>query len=1119
MKFIQHFICTIVLFAGVAYGQNERIITGNVTSSSDKMPLPGASVFIPSKVVTSETAVKGILESVGIGVVADFDGNFTISVPQGTKQLAVSFIGFETKIITLSEAKNHYNIALEEETNALQEVVVTGYQKIEKRKLTSAVVKVDSKDIIQAGVASIDQLLQGQVAGMVTTVGSGAPGELAKIRIRGTASLSGSQDPLWVVDGLPLEGNEAPDLTKGNIDELKNYSIAGINPDDIQDITILKDAAATAIYGARAANGVIVVTTKKGKKGNMKINISANTFVTQRPDFDKLNLMNANEKVDFELYLASRKDLTYRNDKGAIARILKQDNAYDTYQNQGFSALPTQTQQAINALRENNAHWDKLLYRNAFNKQYTASISGGNDQNDYYFSLGYYDEEGTTTGTGFQRYNLSLNNTFRITDKFKIGTSVLASQTDKESYLSDTDRFTNPSNYSRDVNPYFFPYDEKGHFAFDKDIQGYSDRYVPFNLLQERQNTAYTLKNLSLKAILDLEYKIWNNLTFVSQFGLQRDQDKTEKFANKETYFTRKYRESSRYYDSSTRTYKYFLPEGGIIQNWNSDFFQYNWKNTLQYALNFNNLHEIDLLVGSELRYNQVIGVHTKGFGFNEKNLTTQGIVFNNSDNANSSLYRTYLKNDNENAFVSFYATGSYTYNRKYTIFGSLRSDGSNLFGVDPKYRYLPLWSLSGSWLVSEESFLKDNTFVPYLRLRASYGFQGNIDKNTSPFVVGNYQNHTFLPGYNQSTINVTSPPNNKLRWEKTENYNVGFDAGFFNNRIRLAGDWYQRKSTDLIGLRALPLENGFNSTTVNWAQVSNKGYEISLSTQNIKTDNFDWKTTISFSHNKSHVDRIQVKENDRMPSREGLPVNAIFALKTNGLDANGLPQFIDKEGKSTSIIEHFKLYDPWELFLPGEMTESKLTPKEIRELYTFMGDRDPKFSGGIINTFRYGNIDLTINANFNLEQTMVRTAPYNPAQIDRGLNYSRDVLNAWTPDNQQTHMPRIIGQSTLTGDDWMAYKWLSGSDATYGMSTIASLDTWVKQMSYLRISSIRLGYTLPQEFSKRIGFDNFRLSIEGRNLMVFSTDYSGFFDPETYGNIYAQPLAKSLTVGLNLSF
>ena len=1112
MKKILHALLLFLAIAG--YSQETRTITGIIQDEADLSPIPGASIFVENNSISNKTAMAGIIQSEAIGTTTDFDGKFSLKIAKNITSLRVTFMGYKSYTLELDGQKN-YTVNLKSETAKLQEVVVTGYQKIEKRKLTAAVTKIDMAAIQQTGVSSIDQLLVGQIAGVAVSTPSGAPGAPAKIRIRGTASLNGTQDPLWVLDGLPLESNEVPkNYDKDNIDNLTNYSIAGLNPDDIKDITILKDAAATAIYGARAANGVIVITTKRGKAGKMVVSFNTNTFITQRPKFSKLNLMNASEKVDLELNMASRPELTYRDTGGDISRILNGSGELDAYRTGGFSALTPATQQSINSLRGNNTNWGNLLYQTAINTQHGLSLSGGGEKSDYYFSVGYFDEKGTTVGTGFKRYNLTLKNNYEITDKFKVGIGIFGSENKTTSYLTDTDAFTNPANYSRNVNPYLTPYNADGSYKYDQDIAGYSERYVPFNFLEERANTSYDLKTRALKALLDAEYKITKDLKVTSQLGLQLDNTSSEKYAAKDTYYTRKQREKTRYF--SNGAFNYFLPVGGIIQNTNTDFFQYNLKTMVHYNKTFNEKHEVEAMVGNELRRNYNTSVSTKGFGFDKNNLTTQQILFPNTTNINNPDYRTYTKTDNENAFASFFATASYTYDRKYSVFGSVRYDGSDLFGVDPKYKYLPLWSTSASWAVSEEDFLKDNLTLSNLRLRASYGLQGNIDKNTSPYVMGTNGSVVILPGQTEPIINVDSPPNEKLRWEKTTNTNVGADIGLFNNRISIVTDLYGRKSTDLIGLRSLPLENGFEYTNMNWAQVSNKGYEITLSTKNIDRPNFKWNTSINFSHNKSNVDRIAVRDTDYFPSREGRPVNAVFGFKTNGIDENGYPLFVNKKGETVNTQTFFGLYDPFADFFPGELTQSKLTSSEFRDLFTYLGDRDPKFTGGLTNTFKVHNFDLTIAASFNIKQTVTRTPPYNGTLVDRGQNYSRDILDAWSPTNTSSNLPAINGKDLSAGDSYMAYLWYSGANQ---ITTLNYLDTWVSEMSYMRLSSIRLGYTFPKAFTDQINIASIRFNVEARNLFVISSDYKGYFDPETFGNIYAQPVPKSFTLGCNVTF
>ncbi|KFF23695.1 SusC/RagA family TonB-linked outer membrane protein [Chryseobacterium vrystaatense] len=1100
-----------LLAAQVALAQEKKTITGKIEDGNTTTVISGASVKIETQSVSTKTDLVGIIESVSVGTVTDSNGKFILEIPADTKSVLVSYPGYESRVIQISEGQTNYTVRLIPEVsdkNKIQEVIITGYQKIEKRKQTSAVSTVKMDNINQAGVASVDQMLSGQVAGVVVTPQTGSPGGPAKIRIRGTASLSGTQDPLWVVDGLPLEGNDVPNFSdKDNIDQLQNFSIAGLNPNDIEDITILKDAAATAIYGARAANGVISITTKKGKRGSMRINFSADTFVTSRPDFSKLNLLNAAEKVDLELMLASRADLTYRADKGEVMRILTQNGQLDTFRNGGLGALNSFTRQQLDALRTNDTDWGKLLYRNAINNQYGMSISGGSDRSDYYFSLGYYDEEGTTIGTGFKRFNLTLKNNYKISDKLSAGVSVFGTQSERESFVTDADAAASPINYSRNVNPYLKPFNEDGSYRYDADIDGFADQYVPFNFLEERENTSYTLKNHSLKAIFDLEYKVSKNLKFTSQLGLQYDTNKTEKYADQNTYFTRKMREATRYYKDGT--YRYFLPAGGVKQDWDNNFFQYNWKLQGSYSTKINSRHEIDLMAGTEIRKTEDNTTITKGFGYNKATRTSTPIMFPSSNDAANKRFETYREAPPvENAYASMFATASYTFDQKYTFFGSVRYDGTNLFGVNKKYKYLPIWAVSGSWLVTKENFMQDLKAISNLRLRASYGLQGNIDRNTSPFFIGEYNDATILPGVKESVISVISPPNDKLRWEKTTNINFGVDLGLFQNRINFTADVYDRKGTDMISMKETPLETGFEYMMVNWGSLSNKGFELALSTRNIDKQNFKWSTTINFAHNKSKVLSEQPRGNSQVPSREGLPVNAIFALKTAGLDENGNPMFW-KGNEKVKAEEFFNLYDVYGDFLPGMFVQTKYSTEEMRNLFTYVGDKDPKFTGGIINTFKVHNFDLTVSATFNLKQTVMRTPSYRGMDLDRGRNYTRDIYQAGNS------LPGITSPDMNTNPGWMANKWFASND----YNTYNLLDIWAKEISYVRISSIRLGYTLPKEFTNPMGISSLRLSVEGRNLFVFSNGYKGYFDPETYGNIYAQPITKSVTVGFNVSF
>ncbi|WP_282072212.1 SusC/RagA family TonB-linked outer membrane protein [Polaribacter atrinae] len=1093
-------IYILIFIPSLLFAQQEKVINGKIIDAAFQMPIVGASVYASSVIIGNETNTKGVIQGTMLGTTTNFDGEFSLKVGADIKSILISYIGYETEKIDISKVTSNLTVVLKESAESLDEIIVTGYQKIEKRKITSAYAKVEMTDINQAGVSSVDQMLVGQLSGVSIQPISGAPGAPSKISIRGAATLNGSSDPLWVLDGIPLDGNDIPQdfRDKDNIDNLQSYPIAGLNPEDIESITVLKDASATSIYGARAANGVIVITSKNGKKGAMRINVNANVFVTQKPDFSKLNLMNSSEKVDFELLLASRPDLKYQQDRGGVARILNNYGEYNNFRDNGFASISNAAQNDINNLKNINTNWGDELYQMAVNQQYGVSISGGTENNDYYFSTGIFDETGATKGTGQKRFNITLKDNFNINDKLKVGVALFGSQTITSSYITGADAYTNPSNYSRNANPYLEIKDADGNYVYDPDLVERSDLNLNYNILEERENTNYELVSSSLKAIFDASYKVNEEIHFNTQLGLQLDFDKTEKYSGEESYYTRKYEQRSQY-ASATGT-SYYMPKGGIIQNWNADVFQYNWKTTANYNTSFNDVHELDVMLGTEFRRNKRTQIHTKGFGYNSNTLTS--IAITDERSLTNSLFDPYQKTFSENAYASFFGTASYTYDQKYTAFTSLRYDGSNLFGVNPKYRYLPIWSFAGSWNVYKEDFMYDLDFVSDLKLRASYGVQGNIDKTTSPFVVGEYYTSSILPGVSEETIRALNAPNADLRWEKTVSSNIGLDLGLFNNKIYISGDYYTRKSTDLIGLRSVPLESGYNFINTNWATVSNKGFELSINTTNIDTPNFKWTSGFNISHNKSIVDDIEIREEDFKPSLKGYSVNAIFAIKTAGLDSNGLPLFW-KDGKKVSAVDFYNLEEG--------TNGSQLTREEHRNLYSYVGDGTPKFSGGFRNSFKYKQFDLRVLTNFNIKQTVKAAPSYNLALAQPGNNYNTDILKAGTGN-----YPALIGLTSPGFDTDLVYTWFNSSDDG---QTYNDLDIWVKDISYIRVSSIKLSYAIPTEKLKKLKISSLNFNLEGRNLFVIGTDYNGFFDPETYGSLYAQPIPRIISAGFNLSF
>lgn len=1099
----RHVFILLLSFAGVltsAFAAS-RQVQGVVISSEDNMPLIGASVYIKAEDLSKDGNSPTIT-----GVITDIDGKFNISVPEGVTRLFCSYVGHEVQELKLVPGKDQYEITLFPSAQMLDAVVVTGYQTVERRKLTAAVGKLNISDETIGAVKSIDQALAGQIAGLSVTSTSGAPGAPAKIRIRGTSSLNGTQDPLWVLDGIPLEGTDVPQSNVLNdVSNIQQSSIAGLNPADIENITVLKDAAATAIYGARAANGVIVITTKKGKVGKPVINFSSKFTYMPTLSTNRLNMLNSQEKVDLELELL-RSNFAYGDNKGGVSKIISGYGLTDAYKKGGWSALTPEAQTDISRLRNTETDWGDILFRDAFNQEYSLSLSGGNERVTYYTSIGYYQENGNVKGVGLDRLNIVAKTSYKVNRMLKFGVSLFVNRRNNKTYLTDTYGLVNPVYYSRKANPYYQPFDANGNYVYDFDVQNNSDTDLGFNIFEERKNTSNEETINALSSIFDAELRFNDKLKFTTQLGLQLDKASKEQIADKESFSMRIIRKNSKYWDSASQSNKYFIPDGGVHKAYENTNSQITWKAMGEYRDSFNDIHELEVMVGTELRKTWYETLFSAGYGFDRQTLTTKPVVFPDEDRARQ--FPLHQKTYKENAYVSFFSTASYSLMNRYTFGGSIRFDGSDLFGVDKKYRYLPLYSVSGLWRLSNEPFMQGTRkWMDNLAFRVSYGIQGNIDKNTSPFLLGKYIVDNILPGGSEHMIDINSAPNKKLRWEKTQSVNVGLDFSVLNQALNLSVDYYYRKGTDLIGKQMLPLETGFVSTNINWASMVNKGVEVSLSTRNVATKNFSWYTNLNFAYNNNKVLREAIPEAQTIPGREGYPVDAIFAIKTAGLDEEGYPLFYDKEGKKVTLKELYRLQDPFGL---GFTVNSDVTPAEERSFYSYIGSQDTPYTGGLINTFSYKNWELTANLSFNLGGYVRTTPSYNFINFDRGQNVNSDILDRWTPENTDGRLPALI-TSEKRADE---YYWYDQKSEIY-----KNLDIWVKKLNYFRLQNLRLGYRLLEKMTKSLGMGSASVAIEGRNLLVFGSSYKNFLDPESMYNPYAPPIPKSITFSLNLNF
>ncbi|HKK62109.1 MAG TPA: hypothetical protein VJ951_06095, partial [Bacteroidales bacterium] len=602
------------------------------------------------------------------------------------------------------------------------------------------------------------------------------------------------------------------------------------------------------------------------------------------------------------------------------------------------------------------------------------------------------------------------------------------------------------------------------------------------------------------------------SLTFTSQLGLQVDHSQTMKYAGNNTFYTRKEIARSKVTvdadgDGKKDDTVFLIPEGGVYNDFSSRSFQYTWKNMIRFDKRFRKHHELEVMLGNEVRRNNYSSINSIAYGYDKQSLTDLSVLFYEQDIADR--YDLFRRGKAENAFISAFSTFSYSYKRKYTLGGSIRFDGSDLFGVDPKYKYLPLYSLSGSWNAHKEPWVKNVDWLSTLSFRASYGLQGNIDKNTSPRIMGTLKRFQLLPGQdNEFMIDVTAPPNDKLRWEKTQSYNVGVNIGFFKNRISMSFDHYQRHSSDLIGQQSIPLSLGFSTISVNWARMNNKGYEFNLSAILIDGKDFQWSGDFNIAYNQNEVERIQVAENTTYPTTEGYPVDGLFALDYVGLDDQGYPLFMNPEGEKVTLTELIGFKEGL-----GGTGAKGISAAEERALYKYMGTQTPKYSGGFNNHFSYKNVRLDIIWAFNLGHVARVRPPYSLTRYDRGMNNDAIILDRWTAENPTDNPALIEGGAT---DDAHAFDYYGYDSFNYNRY----FDDYVKDAGYFRLQSLRLAYSFTGDLLKKLRLGSASLSFEARNLYAIAMgNYDGYLDPETLGNLYAQPIPKTFTVGLNIGF
>ena len=1008
-------------------------VSGTITDQANQ-PLPGASIL-----------EKGTIN----GTQSDFDGKFSITLKSQNSVLVVSYLGFKTIEVSVI-GKSTINVKLTEALNNLDEVVLIGYGSQRKSDLTGAVGSVKTSQLMERPVATINQALMGKVAGVQINTASGRPGGRTKVRIRGISSINTGNDPLYVVDGVQLPQG-ASQLGQGNA------AIDYINPADIVSVEVLKDASSTAIYGARGANGVILVTTKKGKSGETKITYNSEYFINSYGPNATPDRLNSEQ---FQMV----EQIAWENSE----KFDPTGWAAGNYANQE----PNQKRQGaflgdlVNELFDSNGRanydtdWYNELLQRRVSQNHQFGFSGGNEKTTYNASVGLRDERGLLINSYVKRYSTRFNIESEVNSWLKIGGTVDFSvrqerfqDTGEWVFAAATKHFPFlPVQYATGNNPFypfggwFLDYSTNLEYGFGTAAGG-GFTYNPVMDLRDRQYTTDShnftgsfFTNISFSK--DLEMK-----TIVASNVLNQGR-------------------------------KIFYPgyfnggNNGAIQGQSRNVF-YSFENYLTYTKEIDENNSISALLGAswqqtDQNYFQGDGYGTPSDGYGPNNLGAASFKNSSSFMAAESLN-------------SYFTRINYNLKDKYLLTFTARADGSSKFGKANKWAYFP--SAAAAWKISEEDFLADNNLISNLKLRASYGQTGNSSipsySSEAKLGPGPLIGGSTIPGYTAAFGSASAGgtglltlENSDLRWEVVTQYDIGVELGLFDNRINLELDYYNRKTTDMLLNAPIPESSGFSVLTQNIGSMENKGFELSLNSVNIDTPDFTWNSSFNISMNKNKVLSLA------SPSD-------IFGVGSGNYLGGGS---IIRIGEAMGSMYGFTRLGVWGTDEASEAAKYNLLPGDVKHKdfngdyvidnndRSIIGNGYADAFGTFVNYFTYKNFDFTFDLQYSIGNDVADLALHEGENVIGNSNHYSTVLNAWTPDNQNTMIPQLRNAS-----------------AGY----VSLYDThMVKDGSFLRGNNMILGYTFKPEFLQRVNLNNLRIYASAQNFfLVMNKDLMG--DPE----------------------
>ncbi|MFH7001487.1 SusC/RagA family TonB-linked outer membrane protein [Flavobacterium bizetiae] len=1095
------------------------IIKGVVTDASGS-PLPGATVL-----------VKGTKNA----VLTDFDGRFTIEVPSNSDRLVISYVGMEAKEIGIGNTTP--TIVLSEEGQNLKEVVVTtGYEKTSKRTFTGAISKISGAELKVDGVVDVSRMIEGKAAGVTVQNVTGTFGTAPKITVRGSSSIFGDTKPLWVIDGVVQEdiiNVSFADLASGNSSTLLSSSVAGLNANDIQSIEILKDASATSIYGSRSLNGVVVVTTKQGRRDSpLKVSYSVENTVRTVPSYTQYDILNSQESMSVfqEMKQKGYLDLSssYTGRFGGAYNILaKEINRYSETNGQyGVKNEQPYINQFLKKYELANTDWFNVLFRPSITQNHSLSFSGGGKNNTFYASLGYYTDPGWTIADNVKQLTSNIKGTFFINDRLNITLSTMGSIRDQEApgaYDSKKDVVFGKTSRDFDINPFNYvlstsrtlrPYDDNGNLEY------YQNNWAPMNIVNELANNTLGIKVNDIRFQVDLDYKITKHLTYnltgSARYANTSREHKILENSNVVAAYNAGVGDNVNAQIQKDNVFLYqdptdltipkvsVLPSGGFLRKYTNDMTSYNVRNSITYRNTFKDKHEVEGFFGTELR----------SVDRNNDNFTAVGIQYDKGltsfidpkmiekiVNGGDSYYDFGAERERT---VGFFGKVGYTYDRRYTASLTGRYDGSNRQGDTGSSRWLPTYTVSGKWNVAEEKFMKSVESINTLALRASYGLTATAGPATNSLAIyKSFITDRFNLSDRENAIRIEDLQNKDLTWEKQYETNIGVDIGMFNNRIQLTTDVYRRKAFDLIDYVITSGVGGQSVKQGNNANMETKGIELGFTTQNIVTNSFKWSTTLNFSVYDQNITKLANKPSvyDLVDANGGNtvghPRNSIYSYQFTGLNNQGLPTFNLQDGAENNITKaNFQ------------------DTKDVTSYLKYEGSIEPNKSVGLANTFTYKNWSLYVFV-VGSGGNKVRLNPVYSNEYNDLTVFTKEFKNRWINpgDENVTNVPviadRLLNRNYGDSDLQIAYN-------TYNYS-----DVRVADGDFVRLKNVSLSWEFPKDFKKKLGVSTFTLKGSAVNpWLIYSDKRLHGQDPEfrNTGGV-AFPITSQYTFTLNISF